>query len=243
MSGSVSYVFYAIEKPLTNAQRSAVAELSRRAQPSARRVDFWYNVDGYDLPHSYESLLAKYYDIMVRQDYGLWTLAMAWDYDKALHDALKPFQCDDQDMVGIRVEPIDANYSAYGARKRARPTRLLAEISAFIDYDAIASIEGLRELPWERASADADAEDEEEDEYEGEYWYEDEFADDPAETLARLTNCIREDVTKGDVRAFYLAWKKLCGSARRNPLPATPRLNQLPRYLKGFARRLALEPQ
>ncbi len=43
MSGSVSYVLYAIDKPPTHAERALVASLSRRAHPSARRADFWYD--------------------------------------------------------------------------------------------------------------------------------------------------------------------------------------------------------
>src|SRR5512146_1148882 len=110
MSGSISYVFYAIDKPLSHAQRADVKSLSRRADPTARRVDFWYDVDGYDLPIPYESLLAQYYDVVVRQDYEQWTLGMAWPYDAALHEALKAFECDDGEGCGVRVIPIDATY-------------------------------------------------------------------------------------------------------------------------------------
>lgn len=73
MSGSTSYLFYAIDKPLTWSQQAAVAQLSRRAFPTERRVDFLYHVDGYDIPGGYEKLMALYYDVMVRQDYEQWT--------------------------------------------------------------------------------------------------------------------------------------------------------------------------
>ena len=231
MSGSITYIFYAIDKPLSLAQRAEVRGLSRRAEPTARRVDFWYTVDGYDLPATYESLMAKYYDIMVRQDYELWTLGMAWPYSRALHQALKPYECDDGEGCGVRVEPIDAKYKP-GGRRITKPTRLLAEISAFLDYEALESIKGLRALPWERADEDDIEDDDEEEEY-GEY-----DGDSYDETLAQLGNNIREDVLKGDLRAFYLGWKKFHGpGAGKEPKPAN-RSNRLPAYLKSLGRML-----
>jgi hypothetical protein len=230
MSGSTTYIFYAIDKPLSHAQRDEVRGLSRRAEPTARRVDFWYTVDGYDLPATYESLMAKYYDIMVRQDYELWTLGMAWPYSRALHQALKPFACDNGEGCGVRVEPIDAKYKP-GGRRNTKPNRLLAEISAFLDYEALETIKGLRALPWDRAGED-DVEDDEEDEY-GEY-----DTDSWDETLVQLANSIREDALKGDVRAFYLGWEKFHDpDMDKEPKPPSG-LNKLPAYLKSFGRML-----
>jgi hypothetical protein len=230
MSGNITYIFYAIDKPLSHAQRAEVRGLSRRAEPTARRVDFWYTVDGYDLPGTYESLMAKYYDIMVRQDYELWTLGMAWPYSHALYQALKPFECDDGEGCGVRVEPIDAKYKP-GGRRITKPTRLLADISVFLDYDALETIKGLRALPWDRAAED-DVEDDEEEEYgryDGDSW---------DETLVQLANSIREDALKGDFRAFCLGWKKF----RDHDIdiePKPPRgSNTLPVYLKSFGRML-----
>lgn len=229
MSGSISYVFYAIEKPLSHVQREEVAKLSRRAMPTARRVDFFYNVEGYDLPAAYESLLAKYYDVMVRQDYEQWTLGMAWDYDAALYESLKPFQCDDGEGCGVRVEPINARYPRWGERKIGKPTRLLAEITAYLNYDALESLKGLRTLPWDRAPEDEDGE--WSDEYEaGNSW---------DDALVQLSNCIREDVLKGDLRAFYLAWEKFHDPDSEDALPEPPKgLKKLPPYLKGLRRML-----
>ncbi len=225
MSGSVSYVFYAIDKPLSRAERAEVARLSRRANPTARRADFWYDVDGYDLPVAYESLLAQYYEIVVRQDYEQWTLGMAWLYDAALREKLKPFECDDGEGCGVRVLPIDAGYPRV-KRKITRTTRLLSEITAYLDYEVLESLKGLRELPWDRSPGDF-----EEDE-DADYPYD--YEDSPEETLALLTNCIREDAAQGDVRAFYLAWKKLHnpGSERQPEPPKAKR--RLPPYLKTF---------
>lgn len=229
MSGSVSYVFYAIDKPLSHAERAEVARLSRRANPTARRADFWYNVDGYDLPVPYESLLAMYYDIVVRQDYEQWTLGMAWPYDAALREKLVPFECDDGEGCGVRVLAIDAGYPRV-KRKITKATRLLAEITAFLDYEVLESLKGLRELPWERSGENS-----EEDE-DADYPYD--YEDSPEETLALLTSCIREDVAQGDVRAFYLAWKQLHHpDSERSPEPPKMR-KRLPPYVKAFAETL-----
>ncbi len=236
MSGSISYVFYAIDKPLSRTERAAVARLSRRASPTARRADFWYNVDGYDLPVAYESLLAQYYDIVVRQDYEQWTLGMAWPYNAALHEALKAFECNDGEGCGVRVMPVDAAYPQV-KRKISKSTRLLAEITAFLDYDVLESLKGLRDLPWERSSKDEEDIDEEGDwEEEQDYSYASE--DSPDEILARLANCIREDVALGDLRAFYLAWKRLHDSdSERHPEPPKTK-KRLPPYLKSFSQLL-----
>jgi len=174
--------------------------------------------------------MAKHYDIMVRQDYELWTLGMAWPYSRALYQTLKPYECDDGEGRGVRVEPIDAKCKP-GGRRITKPTRLLAEISAFLDYEALETIEGLRALPWERVAED-DVEEDEEEEY-GEY-----DSDSWDETLVQLANSIREDALKGDLRAFYLGWKKF-----RDPdidiEPGPPRgSNTLPVYLKSFGRML-----
>ncbi len=233
MSGSISYVLYAIDKPLSRTERAAVASLSRRANPTARRADFWYNVDGYDLPVAYESLLAKYYDIVVRQDYEQWTLGMAWPYNAALYETLKAFECDDGEGCGVRVIPVDAAYPQV-KRKISKSTRLLAEITAFLDYDVLESLEGLRDLPWERTSKDEEDIDEEED-WEEDHGYTYASEDSPDEILAQLANCIREDVAHGDLRAFYLAWKRLHDSdSETHPQP--PKTNKrLPPYLKSFS--------
>ncbi|MGB8644116.1 MAG: hypothetical protein WCF84_02685 [Anaerolineae bacterium] len=236
MSGSISYVFYAIDKPLSRAERAAVASLSRRASPTARRVDFWYQVDGYDLPVAYESLLAQYYDIVVRQEYEQWTLGIAWPYDAALHEALKIFECDDGEGCGVRVIPIDTTYPKV-KRKTSKATRLLAEITAFLDYDVLDSLKGLRELPWDRIPQD-DKEIDEAEDWEDEQGDDDGPADSPEETLAQLANCIREDVAGGDLRAFYLAWKSLHDSdVETEPDPPAIK-KRLPPYLKSLGQLL-----
>ena len=236
MSGSISYLFYAIDRPLSHSAQAAVASLSRRANPTARRADFWYDVDGYDLPVAYESLMAQYYDLVIRQDYEQWTLGIAWPYSAALYEALKAFECDNGEGCGVRVIPIEASYPKV-KRKLSKSTRLLAEITAFLDYELLELLKGLRDLPWGRSTndeADSDEEEEWEEEYDDSYGSE----DSPDETLARLAGCLREDVAHGDLRAFYLAWKRLHDSDVETQPEAPKTKKRLPPYLKGFSQLL-----
>lgn len=244
MSGGITYVLYAIDKPLSRAQRADVQKLSSRVNPSSRRADFGYQVEGYDIPGGYESLLARYYDLMVRQEYELWTLGMAFPYSEALYQSLRPYQCDDGEGCGIRLEKMDARFTGWGQRKIKKPTKMLAEISAYLDYDEAEALTRLRALPWERAPEDEAVE--EMDDWEDD-WDNSARVNSLDETLAKLTNCIREIVIGGDLRAFYLAWKRLHDPSsppseylgkdapNRSPKPP-PGLKRLPLYLKRLTK-------
>lgn len=246
MSGTVSYLFYAIDKPLTAAQRARVATLSRRVQLTARSAEFSYQVEGYDIPGGYEPLMAKYYDAMVRQDYGLWTLGMAFPYAAALHQALEPFTHDAGDGVGVFLEKLGDSAGRSTTHKAARPKRLLAEFSGFLDYDAADALSGLPELP--RESASEGDEDEDEDDWDDEWEYRSGDSDydegDTLEaTLARLAYRIRTDTLSGDYRAFYLMWKKFAPAReRKTALPEPPRLKRLPAHLRSLTKLLRSEP-
>lgn len=234
MSGNVTYLFYAVENPLSQAERMQIRDLSRRVEPTARRADFWYNVDGYDLPVPYESLLARYYDVMVRQDYEQWTLAIAVPYSPVLHQALKRYECDDGEGCGVRVEAMDAKYSPHGKRKVTKPTRLLAEITTFLEYDAVEALEGLRGWKWERAEQKADKD------WDNEEWAEEYVnADAMDETLALLMNRLRKEVLQGDLHAFHIGWQKFHDRDSKHESPAPPpRKSKTPSYLKAFKRML-----
>lgn len=241
MSGSISYLFYAIDKPLKKSQQAAVAKLSRRAFPTGRRVEFVYHVDGYDIPGGYEKLMALYYDVMVRQDYEQWTLGMSMPSNPQLYEKLSGFRCNDGEGSGIQVQLLD--------EQRQGLDWLLLEITAYLDYEIVEKIQGLCPLPWERA-----AEEEEEEDYEdeGDYGYASGGVSNFDERLAQLTNCIREDLQRGDYRALYLAWDKLHvlddnpeDYANPEDAPGNPgsppkgmNLNRLPTYLRLFSRML-----
>lgn len=233
VSGSTSYLFYAIDKPLTRSQQAAVAKLSRRASPTGRRVDFVYHVDGYDIPGGYEQLMALYYDVMVRQDYEQWTLGMSMPSSPQLHEKLSSFRCNDGEGNGIRVELLD--------EQRQDSYRLLLEITAYLDYERVEKIKGLRPLPWERAAED---EEEEDYEYEWDCGYGRGGVSNFDERLTELTNCIREDIQRGDYRALYVAWNRLYDpddnseDALGNPASPPEEMNRLPTYLLQFSRML-----
>jgi hypothetical protein len=158
MSGDITYIFYAVDRPLTRAQRAEVSELSRRVNPTGWQAEFSYQVEGYDIPGGYESLLARYYDLTVRQEYELWTLGMAFPHSESLYRSLRSFQCDDSERCGIRLAKLAAKFTGWSQRKVKKPTRPLAEFSAFLGYDEGESLTGLRKLPWERAPEEKAAE-------------------------------------------------------------------------------------
>ena len=100
---STSYEFLAVDKPLSKKDRSEVSRLSRRADPSARRVNFTYNVDGYDIPGGYEKLMANYYDVMYREEYSWWTLVIAFETSYEQYKELCAYEFDGTDDLGIRI--------------------------------------------------------------------------------------------------------------------------------------------
>ena len=119
-----------------------------------------------------------------------------------------------------------------------------------MDWEDVNGIRGLREFPWGKGDGEAGDDEYDDDEY-------DEDGDDDEDEgesdgnllskLARLANCIREDVSKGDYRALYLAWDKLhcqedeedeaCDDDEAERLVSPPKpdnLKSLPVYLKRF---------
>lgn len=85
-------------------QRAKVASLSRRCNPTSRKVNFIYHAEGYDIPGGWEALMANYYDVMVRQDYEWYTLCMAFKYSKKLETEFNKYVCHGEDDLGLDVE-------------------------------------------------------------------------------------------------------------------------------------------
>jgi len=101
---STSYEFLAVDKPLGKKERSDVSKLSSRVSPTARRANFIYNVDGYDIPGGWEKLMIKYYDVMYREEYDWWTLAMAFNAKPEQYDDLAEFEFDGAtEGMGIEI--------------------------------------------------------------------------------------------------------------------------------------------
>ena len=100
---STSYEFLAIDKPLDKKKRTDISKLSSRADPGARRVNFTYNVDGYDIPGGWEKLMKHYYDVMYREEYSWWTLVIAFDADEKQYEKICAYEFDGSDNMGIRL--------------------------------------------------------------------------------------------------------------------------------------------
>ena len=112
---STSYEFLAVDKALGKKEKAEVASLSRRADPTSRRVSFTYHVDGYDIPGGWEKLMAEYYDVMYRQDYDWWTFALAFNTTQEQLEDLYKYEFSGEDDLGITVEPkFPLNYNMLG---------------------------------------------------------------------------------------------------------------------------------
>ncbi|NLB42332.1 MAG: hypothetical protein GX815_08740 [Clostridiales bacterium] len=101
---STSYEFLAVDKVLNKKEKVEVAALSRRARPTSRRVSFVYHVDGYDIPSGWEELMDKYYDVMYREDYDWWTLALAFNTAQEQMVELKKYDFIGENDLGVSVD-------------------------------------------------------------------------------------------------------------------------------------------
>lgn len=101
---STSYEFLAVDKALGKKEKAEVASLSRRADPTSRRVSFIYHVDGYDIPGGWEKLMEKYYDVMYREDYDWWTFALAFNTTQEQLENLHKYEFSGNDDLGISIE-------------------------------------------------------------------------------------------------------------------------------------------
>lgn len=179
---STSYEFLAVDKALGKKERAEVASLSRRADPTSRRVSFIYHVDGYDIPGGWECLMEKYYDVMYREDYDWWTLALAFNTAEERLAELKRYEFSGEDDLGVAIER---------AGKRA-----IIIIQCRID------------MAYAEDSYDEDEYDEgdEEEEEEGGTVF---VAEDG---LLNLLVQIRRQIIDGDYRSLYAVWEEYGGS-------------------------------
>ncbi|MEW6063990.1 hypothetical protein P378_14620 [Desulforamulus profundi] len=182
---STSYEFLALDKTLGKKEKAEVASLSRRADPTSRRVSFTYHVDGYDIPGGWENLMAKYYDVMYREDYDWWTFALAFNTTQEQLEDLYKYEFSGDDDLGITVESIG---------NRAVVAIYCRVDMAYIDdsYDEYEDYYG---------------DENEEDEGDGEegvgFVAEDE--------LLNLLVQVRQQLMNGDYRTLYAVWEKYGG--------------------------------
>lgn len=173
---STSYEFLAVDKPLSENAQAAVASLSSRACPTARRISFTYNAEGYDLPGGWHDLMLQHYDVMYSESYDRWILVMAFDASDELQQAVAEYEFEGIDENGIDI------FTEGSRVVVAIYCRLELGMGYMDDYD---------EDYYE------DDYDEEEDEIE------DIEVNDP---LLSLLVDIRQQLTQGDFRALYEVW-------------------------------------
>lgn len=178
---STSYEFIAVDKPLGKKDRQAVASLSSRANPTSRRVSFIYHVEGYDIPGGFMNLLENYYDVMYREDYDWWTLAVAFTASPEQMDQLERYEFYGEDDLGIEVSK-SGNRAIVVINCRIDVSCVDEEYDDYNEYD------------------EDDEENDEEDEPGAVFAAENE--------LLNLLVQIREQLIKGDYRALYAVWLK-----------------------------------
>ncbi len=167
----------AVDKPLNAEQRKAVRSLSSRCRPCARRVNFIYHADGYDIPGGWVPLMKSCYDVMYSESYDWWTLAMAFPAAAEEGEALERYEFSDINELGIQV---------YVGEKRAIVV-IHCRLSPGVLFDG--SDQGYED--------DIDDEEEnEENEVEAETDY-----------LFNLLVKIRRQLMTGDYRVLYAVWE------------------------------------
>ncbi|MBM4236235.1 MAG: hypothetical protein FJ152_07175 [Firmicutes bacterium] len=101
---STSYEFLALDRPLGKVARAAVSSLSRRANPTRRRVSFIYHADGYDIPGGWLPLMRDYYDVMYSESYDWWHLALAFHLPPERQDEIAKYDFENRDNLGVETE-------------------------------------------------------------------------------------------------------------------------------------------
>ncbi|MGI9863029.1 hypothetical protein SDD30_16760 [Moorella naiadis] len=195
---STSYEFLAVDRPLGKKERAAVASLSRRANPTSRRVGFIYHVDGYDIPGGWISLLEKYYDVMYREDYDWWTLAIAFNTSLEQIAELTRYEFYGEDDLGVEI-----NQSG---------NRVIVIINCRVDLSCIE--ENYHDY----------YENDEEDEEDEQVGPDAGFASD--NELLDLLCQVREQLIAGDYRSLYAVWQKYGTSEDEDLEDETPPIPQ-----------------
>jgi hypothetical protein len=158
--------------------------LSRRASPTKRKVSFTYNVDGYDIPHGWETLMCNYYDVMAREDYDWWTLAMAFDASEEQQVEISKYEFDGVEDMGVSVSTYDK--------------RVIVTVNCQLDPSSQYELEDDYE---EEYSDEEDGEEEEEEDTQ-------ELAVDTGNPLLDLLAEVRDQLIHGDYRALYAVWEE-----------------------------------
>jgi hypothetical protein len=119
---SSSYLFYAIDHPISAAGQREAQRFSSRAELEGRfaRYQKWGESSLSD--EAYPALLGQHYDVMASESYDSWTLMIAVPKTAQLEELLRPFHdLDDGEFVRLDVHD-------YGKR-------LAIEVFCELDYE------------------------------------------------------------------------------------------------------------
>ncbi len=105
---STNYHFYSSIKALNKKDIVSINSFSSRADATKHSVKFSYYGDFADLPDgAQDTLLTKYFDIMVKESYDWWELVLVIPYNSSLFDKLKEYDCEDENELGISISKDD----------------------------------------------------------------------------------------------------------------------------------------
>ena len=102
---SSSYLFYAVDHPVSAEGRAVARRYSSRAEVHDRTVRYqkWGESDLNS--HAYKALLGEHYDVMVSESYDWWTLMIALPKTPQTQALLAPFtDARGYDDQGVEVE-------------------------------------------------------------------------------------------------------------------------------------------
>ena len=88
---SSSYLFYAVDQPISAEGREVAHRYSSRAEVHDRTVRYQKWGESDLNPHAYKALLGEHYDVMVSESYDWWTLMIALPKTPQTQALLAPF--------------------------------------------------------------------------------------------------------------------------------------------------------
>jgi hypothetical protein len=102
---SSSYLFYAVDHPVSAAGRAVAQRYSRRAEVHDRTVRYQKWGESDLNTRAYKALLGEHYDVMVSESYDWWTLMIALPKTPQTQALLVPFtDARGYDDQGVEVE-------------------------------------------------------------------------------------------------------------------------------------------
>ncbi|MBV8126874.1 MAG: hypothetical protein JO114_04320 [Planctomycetaceae bacterium] len=102
---SSSYLFYAVDHPVSAEGRAVAHRYSSRAEVHDRTVRYHKWGESSLDSHAYEALLGAHYDVMVSESYDWWTLMLALPKTPQMQALLAPFtEARGYDDQGVEIE-------------------------------------------------------------------------------------------------------------------------------------------